>query len=526
MDGQILANSLVSLRGMDLRMVYALLFKTNIGNLLSAKTKDFFTSEERDHFTDHLAEEVRKLENQDDAVLQVDLFLELTKLLKLKGTKYTLTKEIEEQCSNIVHGVYAQFQKQDKQFRNFSERQTRTSSLQQMVNFQMNKIFDEFDQNFEDFTIEDQTRFAAQVNAYINNLPQEKQQKIKEKLGIDDLTDEVIRKAITTSGTSLVFAIIVEVSGFAFYTTATSLVASFAGLFGLTLPFGFYTGLTSFIAVLANPLFILPLLLGGGIFLFNQQNKSFKKKLLPIILMQIALPYMSGGSEFVQLDSFIGEWERRYDDFAVKLIELNRIEAEQADIRSHIDQMRKEIHELTHKININAISIKTEKQAINTTLKSEHLDQLEINDSFKEHTRSLKEIEAKIALLKKMKKGPEKSSGLFKRIGNSLSNFSTSLSISEEERKAEQMMDQLVEDIIVSDSLYQKGAREKIHQLKLKKEELGQIKTTCQEELRMLIQEQNMLNDKVNGLDEKLSSIKKANYGFADLSAEVPVPLA
>lgn len=75
----------------------------------------------------------------------------------------------------------------------------------------------------------------------------------------------MVRKAIATSGTSIVFAIIVEVSGFAFYTTATSLVATFAGLFGLTLPFGFYTGLTSTIEVLANPLFIIPLLLGGGI---------------------------------------------------------------------------------------------------------------------------------------------------------------------------------------------------------------------------------------------------------------------
>ena len=97
------------------------------------------------------------------------------------------------------------------------------------------------------------------------------------------------------------------VSGFAFYTTATSLVASFAGLFGLTLPFGFYTGLTSTIAILASPLFLLPFLLGGGIWLTQHQNKSLKKKLLPIVLMQITLPYMSKGSGSIQFDSFNGK---------------------------------------------------------------------------------------------------------------------------------------------------------------------------------------------------------------------------
>src|SRR5690606_7889934 len=225
-------------------MVYALLLKTNIGHLLSSKTKDVISKlskEESDNFTYHLEQEVNKLRNVEDQVLQVDLFLEITRLLKLRGTKYTLEQEIVDQSTFIVKDVYQLLLKQDKQFKSFAENEWNSTKLQQMIKFQMSKLFNELDNSFKDFTIDDQTKFASQVNEYIQGLPEEKQRKIKEKLGVDDLTDEMIRKAIATSGSSIVFAIIVEVSGFAFYTTATSLLASFAGLFGITLPFGVYT---------------------------------------------------------------------------------------------------------------------------------------------------------------------------------------------------------------------------------------------------------------------------------------------
>ena len=42
MDGKLLTSSLVHLKGQELRMIYSLLFKTNIAfSLISAKTKDF-----------------------------------------------------------------------------------------------------------------------------------------------------------------------------------------------------------------------------------------------------------------------------------------------------------------------------------------------------------------------------------------------------------------------------------------------------------------------------------------------------
>lgn len=77
-------------------MVYALLIKTNIGYILSSKTKDIISKlskEESDNFTYYLEQEVNKLRNVENQVLQVDLFLKMTRLLKSRGTKYKLEKK-------------------------------------------------------------------------------------------------------------------------------------------------------------------------------------------------------------------------------------------------------------------------------------------------------------------------------------------------------------------------------------------------------------------------------------------------
>src|SRR3954471_13499595 len=95
-DGQTLARSLMSLKRTDLKMVYVLLCKTNFGHLLTSKTKDLFSKENIDHFSKYLLEEVKKIEHKDDAVIQVNLLLEMEKLLKLRGSHYTTQKEIED----------------------------------------------------------------------------------------------------------------------------------------------------------------------------------------------------------------------------------------------------------------------------------------------------------------------------------------------------------------------------------------------------------------------------------------------
>jgi hypothetical protein len=67
---------------------------------------------------------------------------------------------------------------------------------------------------------------------------------------------------------------------------AVKALAAMAGMVGLGLPFSAYATLTSVIAVLANPLFMVPALLGGGWLLTSYTNGKMRDNLLPVVVTQ------------------------------------------------------------------------------------------------------------------------------------------------------------------------------------------------------------------------------------------------
>jgi hypothetical protein len=160
MDGQSLSQALVRLSGTDLRKVYALLCRTNLLHLLSTKTKDLLSSKESKHFSKHLEEEAAKLRGRTDEDIRLSLFLELTKMAKLTGTRYESQKEIEDKCQEIVDWAFIQFQKKDKDFLPFYK-EKQCTKLEALINWQIKQILKE-----------QQTKLSEkEIFEYINNLP-------------------------------------------------------------------------------------------------------------------------------------------------------------------------------------------------------------------------------------------------------------------------------------------------------------------------------------------------------------------
>lgn len=518
MDGQLLANGVVRLKGYDLKLVYALLCKTNMGSLLTSKSKDLITKGDSDHFMKHLESEVQKLDSKSDEELQVDLFIEMTKLLKLRGLNYSLQKEIEDQSATIVDEVYDLFLKQNKKLLATNSYPTPSSKLQHIIVFQMNQLFQGIDSSFQSFTIQDQEKFAAEVNKYILSLPEEKQKQIKDRLGIDDLTEDIMRKTLATSGTSIVFAILVEVGGFAFYTTATSLLASFAGIFGLTLPFGIYTGLTSTIAVLANPLFLIPFLLGGGILLINQQNKSLKKKLLPIILMQITLPLMSdetvGDPDY---SSFINNWTSRLNHYYKIKNEITKYEDQEKSLTLQIEIKQNLIaatkkNKMTQQIEISKFKSKVQSSLINSDLNS-----YEVSSNFEKLRMQYTDKTTEISNLVSEKNTSISPPGLFAKVNAKINQWTTSQTISQKEKEAASILLMLVEEILLPSSPYFENEQQHIQEI------ISSIQTIdeqIQEEQKLLTSLENNIkitkkNFQIHDIDRK--SFERNNYGFQHL---------
>jgi len=83
---------------------------------------------------------------------------------------------------------------------------------------------------------------------------------------VDDLTEEAALKLLAGAGSLLGVGISVEIAGFSAYILAAK-ASSIIPLVG-------YKTLISTLAVLANPLFIVPAILGGGVILSGSVKKS------------------------------------------------------------------------------------------------------------------------------------------------------------------------------------------------------------------------------------------------------------
>lgn len=516
-DGKILANGLASLKGKDLRMVYALLCKTHIGNLLSSKVKDTFSQETSNHFMQHLVEEVNKLKHIEDDVLQVNLFLELTKLLDLRGTTYTQRKEIEEQCERIVNGVYEQFRKHDKEFRSFTDNKIHPIKMQPIIQYQMKKIFHEIDGKFQEFYIDDQVKFADQVAAYLQKLPEEQQEQIKEKLGIDDVTNEVVRSVIARSGISIVFGIIVEVSGFAFYMMATSLFASTVGLLGVTLPFGFYTGLSSTIAVLASPIFIIPLLFIGGFFLLDRQNKSLREKLLPIILMQICLPTMSQGIKDISFHSFIHEWEKRFQKAVTLQQELGEMNKQIQQIQQHIFTKEQVISTCAKQIKDAEQMIEGIKNNLYASLKKSNLAEVYISEGFSTYKREYERVVREIESVKEKKRTRVAATGVRAWLAHKIEDVSVFIDVEEKTGEKEKVLWKMVEQVLLSNSHYKRAEREDVYRLRIQVKQANLEKQEAEQEKIVFKKTLQQFQMKQRNCKSAVEKITEENYGLEDL---------
>ena len=311
MNGKLLAQGLLHAKGDELRLVYALIVETKMLDMLVARVKDTF-QKETNHFEEDLQNIIDGLKHIPDEQLQLQLFLHIARLLKINGAHYNVYAEIEYACAQIVDEAYTLMQAQQKDFKRYSEGRTEEKAVQ-LVLYQMHKVFESFDTSMDELSEDEQQTFIEKIEAFMKSLPAEKQCELKEKLNIDDLTTQTIRQLIVSQGSVLVLTVLVEVAGFAAFTTLTSTIATIAGVFGATLPFGFYIFATSTLSIVTGPLAIAAAVIGGGA-LIKWQNDKVKKMFIPIGIVQLLLPVVLEGEKPVHADAFIQEWLKAYDE--------------------------------------------------------------------------------------------------------------------------------------------------------------------------------------------------------------------
>ena len=105
--------------------------------------------------------------------------------------------------------------------------------------------------------------FLVERRIYENNFAQiwdrltpQQRTELLNKMQVSGLSDSQKAALVAGSGAAAVTALSATVafSGFAFYTTMSTVIATSAGLLGITLPFGVYSGASSTVAVLSGPI--------------------------------------------------------------------------------------------------------------------------------------------------------------------------------------------------------------------------------------------------------------------------------
>ena len=189
-----------------------------------------------------------------------------------------------------------------------------TSEMAQHV---MQELFKDLTDRFEEQDEETRGEIVSAILKEIESMPKEERERLRNELDVDELSREAIRKAIVSGSLGTAFASVVQVAGFGAYMAAVKALAAAAGLVGITVPFSVYATLTSAIAVAANPLFVVPALLGGGWLLTRYTNNKMRNNLLPVLVTQSTVQAAVNDYSSSNLASFV----ESYDDILRRYLE-------------------------------------------------------------------------------------------------------------------------------------------------------------------------------------------------------------
>lgn len=130
-------------------------------------------------------------------------------------------------------------------------------------------------EQFKDLDNSKQKKVLEDMVNKLNNLSTDELKEFKDKMNIDEVTNDSVKKILLGGGIYSMFAGAVGVVGFPAYLFLTSFIGGISSIIGITLPFGVYTGATSVMAFLSS--WFLPIILAGGWFFSNKYTKKLRK---------------------------------------------------------------------------------------------------------------------------------------------------------------------------------------------------------------------------------------------------------
>ena len=201
--------------------------------------------------------------------LQTLLFERFLNLFEISTGKISSQKELDDIACELERkaiGFQKEFSHEEDKIRNFNG-----DSFVDIRKYFLETMVDQF----KEMNDAKQRKILEDMVDKLNNLSPEELSEFKNKMNIDEVTNESVKKILLGGGIYSMFAGAVGIAGFPAYLFLTSFIGGISSLIGITLPFGVYTGATSVMAFLSS--WFLPIILAGGWFFSNKYTKKLRK---------------------------------------------------------------------------------------------------------------------------------------------------------------------------------------------------------------------------------------------------------
>lgn len=343
-DGRLLWNGVLTLPKQQLATLISIIEETTIFTKLEKKGRSLIGA--KDRLNESLKKRTAELQKENIEPLVLKLFGCLGELAEICETEFPTRRSGEIFCAQVVEKALIYKSESDKNFEG--------ETLMDLVRASLLETLEKVQEDYKNLDPENQAKVTAELLSIIKGLPEDQQEIFLEKANVDEITENTVKSALLTGTIGLAFSSIVSISGFAFYTTATSALAGVAGLVGITLPFAAYTMFTSAIAVASS----LPIVIGvvsaislGGLY---KGKIAVQKNLLSGIVVKIVTTaeawkgYETGASE----SAILAAWQNlilqhREDQNALEILKQER-DAKQ-DLKKQQIKFSKEANSLLSK---------------------------------------------------------------------------------------------------------------------------------------------------------------------------------
>ena len=513
MEGMILANSIYSLKGTDLRIIYSLLTNVKVKQLVSFNVSRLLTREHNKDYVNYIFEAANEFNHLSDETIQVKLFQEMNKILGLEGIFYEEPEDIEQQCERIVKKVYKHYIQQEKSFIAYTKEQIEFTNIHQMIHYQLRYLFYELEYRLQNLSDSEQQDIYHFIFQYIHHLSDDKKWLLQQRLPGFHISESVINDIELSN-------LLIELSNVSlssFFQMLTELLLKYTEKVTMNIPLLSFDEISPTIKLLTSPYFITTNLLGGRVLQVNYQHQAIKKRLLPFILMQIALPYLCNDDSVSDPVLFLDEWKKRVFEYRQLDYQATVLEMRHIEISEHLHKCRERIHDYEIKRNQIQSQLQIEVHKLKSTLSFMDISELTISESFEKHRYDYFHTLEKLNQLSLSKREQILESSFIKQVTNKLLNMSVTLDQFGKEKKVDELLELLVMDIVDSNSDFKRAERFKIKHIQKELEEINElmkleyrVKSEYQDELMNL-------NRKSKENSGKLKQMENEHYGLKEV---------